>query len=55
VSMLDGINIDWGESWVSVRPSNTEPIIRVVAEARTADEAQDLARRIVSEIEGLIP
>jgi len=53
--MLDGINIEWDESWVSVRPSNTEPIIRVVAEARTRTEAQDLAERIVSEIEELIP
>jgi phosphomannomutase len=55
VSMLDGINIEWDESWVSVRPSNTEPIIRVVAEARTATEAQDLAVRIASEIKELIP
>jgi phosphomannomutase len=55
VSMLDGINIEWDESWVSVRPSNTEPIIRVVAEARTATDAQDLAERIVSEIEEVIP
>jgi len=55
VSMLDGINIEWEEGWVSVRPSNTEPIIRVVAEARTRTEAEDLAGRIVSEIEELIP
>jgi len=54
VSTVDGLTISWDESWTNVRPSNTEPIIRVVAEARTRDEAQQLAARIASEIEALI-
>jgi len=54
VSTLDGITIQWDESWASIRPSNTEPIIRVVAEAGTRAEAQELAARIISEIEPLI-
>ncbi len=35
----DGLKIDYPESWVHFRKSNTEPIIRVIAEARTAGEA----------------
>jgi phosphomannomutase len=54
VSTVDGITINWDESWTNVRPSNTEPIIRVVAEARTRDDAQQLAARIASEIEAIV-
>ncbi|MDP2480463.1 MAG: phosphoglucosamine mutase [Candidatus Palauibacterales bacterium] len=41
----DGLRLDWpGEGrWVHVRPSGTEPILRVIAEAPTAGEADDLA------------
>jgi phosphomannomutase len=43
----DGIKIDLPDSWVQVRKSNTEPIIRVYAEGRTIKEAEDLADRII--------
>ena len=33
---LDGLRLDWPDAWVHVRPSNTEPIVRVIGEA--ADE-----------------
>ncbi|HLA84595.1 MAG TPA: phosphoglucosamine mutase [Thermoguttaceae bacterium] len=39
---LDGLRLDWPESWLLVRPSNTEPIVRAVAEAPTEDEARRL-------------
>ena len=43
---LDGLRLDWagnnGGSWLLVRPSNTEPIVRIIAEARTAEEAKSL-------------
>jgi phosphomannomutase len=40
---LDGLRLDWPDrSWLLVRPSNTEPIVRAIAEARTADEAKSL-------------
>jgi phosphomannomutase len=42
----DGLRIDWPEGWVHVRPSNTEPIARVIAEASDEATAQSLARRI---------
>ncbi len=40
--MLDGLKINFGDAWVHIRPSNTEPIIRVLAEARTEDETRRL-------------
>jgi len=39
---LDGLRLDWPGRWLLVRASNTEPIVRAVAEAATADEAQRL-------------
>ncbi len=39
---LDGLRLDWPGRWLLVRPSNTEPIVRAVAEAKAADEAQRL-------------
>ena len=37
---VDGLRLDWADRWVHVRPSNTEPILRVIAEAPRAEEAQ---------------
>lgn len=45
VSTVDGVRADVNKSWVHVRPSNTEPIVRVIAEAETADEANRLIER----------
>ena len=42
----DGLRIDLPQGWVSVRGSNTEPIIRVMAEARDADDAKSLADEV---------
>ncbi|MCG8408361.1 MAG: phosphoglucosamine mutase [Phycisphaerales bacterium] len=42
----DGLRIDWPEGWVHVRPSNTEPIARVISEAADEKTAVSLARRI---------
>lgn len=41
----DGLRLDWPDRWVQVRASNTEPILRVIAEAPDADTA----RRLCSE------
>jgi phosphomannomutase len=43
---LDGLRLDWADRWVHVRTSNTEPIVRVIAEAPGADEAAGLCREI---------
>ncbi len=49
LDLQDGVRIDWPEGWVQVRPSNTEPIARVIAEA--ADDAT--ARELIFRIERL--
>jgi phosphomannomutase len=41
----DGLRLSWSDRWVHIRPSGTEPIVRVIAEAPTGDEALDLVRR----------
>jgi phosphomannomutase len=41
----DGLRLSWPDRWVHVRPSGTEPIVRIIAEAPTADLANDLVAR----------
>lgn len=41
-STLDGLRLDWPDRWLLVRASNTEPIVRAVAEARHPDVAREL-------------
>lgn len=49
-STVDGLRIEFGNTWVHLRRSNTEPIIRVYAEAPTMEQADGLAHRILSEL-----
>jgi len=42
----DGVRIDFADGWVHLRPSNTEPIVRLIAEARSDDRAWDLIHEI---------
>ncbi len=44
VDTQDGMRLAWSDRWVHVRPSGTEPIVRVIAEAPSQREAQDLIR-----------
>jgi phosphomannomutase len=43
---IDGLRLDWPDRWVHVRPSNTEPVVRVIAEAPKAEEAEALCREV---------
>ena len=54
VTDIDGVKIDFAESWVHLRKSNTEPIIRIYAEAHTAAEAKSLADNIKSVIDAMV-
>jgi phosphomannomutase len=45
VDTQDGLRLSWPDRWVHVRPSGTEPIVRVIAEAPTSREALELVRR----------
>jgi phosphomannomutase len=54
---LDGLRFDWhdsdgGNSWLLVRASNTEPIVRIIAEAPTAEESRRLCDEAASVISG---
>ncbi len=42
IDECDGVRFDWGKTWIHVRPSNTEPIIRIIGEAEKAKEIDDL-------------
>jgi phosphomannomutase len=50
LSTIDGVKIDFADSWVHLRKSNTEPIIRIYTEAQTQEKADALANRIIGEI-----
>jgi phosphomannomutase len=50
VNTIDGVKIDFPNSWVHLRKSNTEPIIRIYTEAPTSEEANQLADKIISDI-----
>ena len=54
VSTIDGVKIDFAEEWIHLRKSNTEPIIRIYTESTTADKANALAERFMSEIKSII-
>jgi phosphomannomutase len=53
-STLDGLKIDFADSWVHMRPSNTEPVLRVYTEAPTDEDAQALAGRFKGELQEVI-
>ena len=53
VNDIDGVKIDFAENWVHLRKSNTEPIIRVYTEAKSADEADALAQKFIAEIKSV--
>ncbi len=46
VTTVDGVKIDFADSWVHLRKSNTEPIIRIYSEAPTMEQAQRLAAEV---------
>ena len=50
LTTVDGVKIDFIDSWVHLRKSNTEPIIRIYTEAPTQTQADALADRFISEL-----
>lgn len=51
---IDGLKIDFPDRWVHMRKSNTEPIIRVYAEAPSTEEARKLVNKIKNEVLAMI-
>ncbi len=50
VNDIDGVKIDFADKWVHLRKSNTEPIIRIYAEAHSVEEADNLANTVIKQI-----
>lgn len=46
----DGIKILWRDSWVHLRKSNTEPVIRIIAEARSKEKADQICHKFIEEL-----
>ena len=53
ITDIDGVKIDFEDSWVHLRKSNTEPIIRIYSEASTIERAEQLGNDIKAVIERL--
>ncbi len=54
INTIDGLKIDFPDKWVQLRKSNTEPIIRIYAEAQSMAAADELAQAIINDIKALI-
>jgi phosphomannomutase len=50
----DGLRLDWSDRWVHLRPSGTEPIVRVIAEAPTDAEARALIAQTRGPLDALV-
>ena len=51
VGMIDGIHLTFEDAWLLVRPSGTEPVIRITAEAKSRDRANEIYNMAVDAIE----
>lgn len=54
INTLDGVKITFSKEWVHLRKSNTEPIIRIIAESHSQVTAEHLAMKIISDIREII-
>ena len=50
---IDGVKINFANSWVHLRKSNTEPIIRVYSEASTLKEAEELGEKLIAVVKSM--
>ena len=53
INTIDGVKIEFDKSWVHLRRSNTEPIIRIYSEAENSATADNLANKIIMDIKEL--
>jgi phosphomannomutase len=54
INDIDGVKIDFADSWVHLRSSNTEPIIRVYSEAASPEKAEAIGQKVMSVVMELI-
>ena len=51
INLIDGVRIDFPNGWVHLRKSNTEPIIRLIAEGKTSGDARELSDKLMNRID----
>lgn len=51
INLIDGVRIDFPNGWVHLRKSNTEPIIRLIAEGKTSGDARELSDMLMNRID----
>ncbi len=54
INTIDGIKIEFEDEWVHLRKSNTEPIIRIIAESDMHSKSEMLANKLISDIKEII-
>ena len=54
INTEDGVRIDWDDAWVHVRPSATEPAVRIIAEAQTEARVDELCETFAKKAETLL-
>ena len=54
VTTVDGVKVDFADSWVHLRKSNTEPIIRIYTEAKSQEKAEKLADDVISTLKSTV-
>lgn len=54
ITTIDGVKIDFNDSWVHLRKSNTEPIIRIYAEAKTNERIEEVIQKIEEAIDAFV-
>jgi len=54
VDAIDGVKVFFKDAWILIRPSNTEPKIRITVEAHTEDKAKNLLKTYTEKIENII-
>ncbi|WP_044173862.1 phosphoglucosamine mutase [Flectobacillus major] len=54
INAIDGVKIDFEREWVHLRKSNTEPIIRIYSESDSMTKAENLAKKLISDIKEVV-
>ncbi|MDI9878693.1 phosphoglucosamine mutase [Flectobacillus longus] len=54
INAIDGVRIDFDKEWVHLRKSNTEPIIRIYSESDSMTKAENLAKKLISDIKEVV-
>jgi phosphomannomutase len=54
LNTIDGLRIEFNNDWVHLRPSNTEPIIRIIAESNFETTANNIASKLIKDIQEFI-